>query len=1118
MRLVIITRVKHFRSLLYIHFQTNSMQTLTFTQKLLRQRRFLSSLIPLFALFLGLGTSQSAMAGIIISNSTVTISRNGAANEDFTTAQFDTKRLGTYDINTGQLLLNGGSFTATATSTTTLNAGFIDYTVADSLGNAVNSGSIQLTGSPTTGSPRSFTYSTAGVNLLSGITTAGVGYNVSVSFRATGRTGINNTTVRDDNSGSGYNAFFNVTGVIPPPSSVTFSGQSVTVDQGNGSVNYPGTAFNTKLIDQKTGSTTTPAFDINTGQLILKGGTVTTTETGTFVVNGATLDYILYDPSFVAVTNGTLQLTQTGATNGVRNFSLTTGTTNLISLVAAAGNGYTLQVSFHATYQVNGTGLPQRANDSNSYAATFDVAGNKTPAPTLTANTITFDPNGVPPAPPVTTPPTPPTPNDITTFNINPSTPRPFQNADLSDPANNGTAYDVNTGQLFLNGTSVTTTQAGTNDITSVILYYRTRLINTAGGAFQPITLTQSGATTPTGEKTFVLDPTQGGNTISQPNLIATPAVTAAGTYVVDVYYQANGTKGGTPFTITDPPTASNYYSATFTVTGAPVQTTIWTGGKNDNWFDAANWSAGIPTATTNALVRDLGAGNNVPYPNINSDVVVNTPSGAFLYSNVGSGPAVTRNFTMGGSSQASRSIARLVVGKLKVYGDFNNLYDSYIQRENTVIEFAGVDQLITGGSFVRADISGGGTKTLSGLMNVSESLNFLTAGGVDAGILATNIKKPTVSLVFLADRAPTNFNNGAQLNGETDVSFLYGFVRTTRQAVLVGETRTYGNVGLTITFDGTNNPGNVEVTRNTVESYTPLNNRFGIRRIFGVRPSDAQTTTGGLTATLIFHYRDSETMNLNGPSTIIPGTSSIPENRLTMFVSSNAGNTFQLVGRDGPVDETGNNVTRAGVRTFATFTLGDQDNPLPVRLTAFDAKRVGADALVTWQTAAELNSKGYDVQVSTNGKEFRTLSSVPSASPNSVKVTSYSYLDTEKSKAGTRYYRLRQVDLDGKETFFSPVAVSFEGKAPAATMVAYPNPFNSNDQLHVALQSSVTGKGQLLITDLTGRTIRNETVEVSAGLTDFAVNNTAGLQAGMYLVKFTLPTGEVKNLKVQKQ
>ena len=172
----------------------------------------------------------------------------------------------------------------------------------------------------------------------------------------------------------------------------------------------------------------------------------------------------------------------------------------------------------------------------------------------------------------------------------------------------------------------------------------------------------------------------------------------------------------------------------------------------------------------------------------------------------------------------------------------------------------------------------------------------------------------------------------------------------------------------------------------------------------------------------------------------------------------------------------------------------------------------------MTWQTASEENSKGYEVQVSTNGTEFHTLVSVPSASPNTMGVTSYSYTDTEKNKTGNRYYRLRQIDLDGKDAFFSPVVVNFDGKAAASTLVSYPNPFNGNDELHVALQSSIAGKGQLTITDMTGRTIQSKTVDVATGITDFVVNNMADLKSGLYLVKFMLPSGEVKNLKVMKQ
>ncbi|GAA3992679.1 T9SS type A sorting domain-containing protein [Hymenobacter antarcticus] len=1110
------------------------MQTLTFTQKLLRQRRFLSSLIPLFALFVGLGASQSAVAQI--TDNTVTLNVRGTSGTFNTQAgtagltNFFDRDFGTFDssVPSEVFQINGATLTVQETGGAVYDQGELLFRVfPGTLATAQlpatftnNATSIDLgTGVLGAGNVRTFTLSAANQNLLAaavGSASPGTSNRFDVRFRAT------------DNFVTGGSLVSLIrrsvfTRVTPPVNGVTFSNPNVIVDQGNGPVSRTGSVFNGAfLTDQKPSSSATPSFNINDGVLVLKGGSVTTTATGTSVVNGVNLNYIVYASNFAVIANGMLQLNPTApAASGVRTFELTTGTVNVITPIQTAGNGYILSISYQATFQ-NGGGFPNTATDNGpanqGYNATFDVDGTKTPPSTITANTIGIAPNG----------------NADVTYNINPSTPRPFQGANLSDPANGGSDYNVNNGQLRLNATTVTTTEAGPNTITNVILYYRTRLTSTPGGAFQAINLTQSGPVS-NGVRTFILDPGPGGIN-PQPNLVATPAVTAAGAYSVDVYYQANGQNAstGANFVITDPPTApSNVYTANFTVTGTPIAETIWTGARNDNWFDPLNWSNGVPNATKNALVRDLGAGNSVPYPNINSDTRVTTASGALIYDNTGSGPAIARNLILGGTSQASRSIARLIVGQLQVFGDFDNTYDSFIQRENTIIAFTGVNQNITGGTFFRVDIAGGGTKTLAGVMTIQTSLNFLTgvttgsepavvnlsiASDANAGVLRTNIATPSVSVVVLTDRTVFNNNNGAQITGETDASYLFGFARTSRASVLVGEARTYGNMGMTVTFNGVNNPGNVDVTRNTVESYAPVSGRYGIRRIFGVRPSDAATNTGGLVATIVFRYRDSETMNLNGPNTFTPGTSSIPEDRLTIFVSTNSGNTFGLVGRDGPVDVTNNLVTKSGVRTFATFTLGDVENPLPVRLTAFDAKRVGTDALVTWETASEQNSRGYDVQVSTTGKEFRTLTSVPSASPNTNRTTQYRYIDTEANKSGTRYYRLRQIDLDGKETFFNPVAVNFIGKAAETALVAYPNPLNGSEQLHLTFQSANAGKGQLRITDMTGRMVSQQSLDVTAGTTDLAVAQLGDLKTGMYLVRLTLPSGQVQNLKVVKQ
>ncbi len=275
------------------------------------------------------------------------------------------------------------------------------------------------------------------------------------------------------------------------------------------------------------------------------------------------------------------------------------------------------------------------------------------------------------------------------------------------------------------------------------------------------------------------------------------------------------------------------------------------------------------------------------------------------------------------------------------------------------------------------------------------------------------------------------------------------------------------------------------------------------IKRQYGV---SGDVNNSPNVSTIVFHYLNS-TDELNG---------NLDETDLAIFKATNNGPPYTFIG--GTPNPGLHTITKSGVGAINTITLGSKSNPLPVRLTAFDAKRIGNDALVTWQTATEENSKGYEVQVSTNGTEYRTLASVPSASPNTMQVTNYSYVDKAANKTGKRYYRLHQLDLDGKEAFFAPVGVIFDGIASASNFVAYPNPINNGNEFHVALQSAATGTAKLLVTDMTGRTLQQQNVVLTGGLTDASVAGMGDLKAGMYLVKITLPSGEVKNLKVVKQ
>lgn len=689
--------------------------------------------------------------------------------------------------------------------------------------------------------------------------------------------------------------------------------------------------------------------------------------------------------------------------------------------------------------------------------------------------------------------------------------------------------------QLLLNGGTIITQEAAPDAIiaTGSTITYRIRRNNPNGtfvaiGAPVAINLPQtdiaaSGSTT---TRTFTNAAANAG--------ILTGLV--AGNYSLSVQFTVNGTNSaeGEEFTITDPP--GTFYRANFEVIGirpseGPNSTT-WTGGKNDNWFDADNWTQGIPTLTKDATIPDFGSGSTVPYPNIYSNAAkpnsttttrLQNPDGTFTtvvtpvpgYDNTGSGPAQTRGLFMLGSSQAQRSITRLIVGRLEVYGDFRNLQDSFIQRENTTIAFKGTNQTISGSAsgFVNVEIDGGGIKTLERNFAVQAggTLRFIN------GILATDITDVNVSFVDLFPTT-TNLTTGViipsgRIAGETETSYLRGFLKTS-QAPGVVAPFDFGNIGLTLQFFG-NDPGVVTVTRNTAENYPSINNgansKPSIRRIFGVRPADQQTNNGGLNATLRFRYLDNERIAL------VPNGQTLDETKFALFLSTSSGDVFGQLGRDG-LNTTTNELVKNNVTSFATFTLSEFTEPLPVTLTAFNAKRVGNNAELNWETATETNNKGFEVQVSSNGRDFRTLAFIESQGTNSNRLLKYRFVDTEPNKSGTLYYRLRQIDVDGKATF-SPVRVLNYNTAANKTgvqLAAYPNPFNT--EMNVELSGIEAGPARLRLVDLTGRVLRDEAVVVPAGSTEFKIDALDGVGAGIYMVQLVPASGKTQTVRVQKQ
>ena len=88
----------------------------------------------------------------------------------------------------------------------------------------------------------------------------------------------------------------------------------------------------------------------------------------------------------------------------------------------------------------------------------------------------------------------------------------------------------------------------------------------------------------------------------------------------------------------------------------------------------------------------------------------------------------------------------------------------------------------------------------------------------------------------------------------------------------------------------------------------------------------------------------------------------------------------------------------------------------LPIELISFEARLNNRQVDLTWQTATEHNNDYFSVERSHDGTSWETIENLQGAG-NSTSLLSYQTYDFYPYR-GIGYYRLKQVDYDGKTTF----------------------------------------------------------------------------------------------------
>lgn len=135
---------------------------------------------------------------------------------------------------------------------------------------------------------------------------------------------------------------------------------------------------------------------------------------------------------------------------------------------------------------------------------------------------------------------------------------------------------------------------------------------------------------------------------------------------------------------------------------------------------------------------------------------------------------------------------------------------------------------------------------------------------------------------------------------------------------------------------------------------------------------------------------------------------------------------------------------------------------PLPIDLMSFtgDATELGNE--LYWQTMAEINNDYFVIESSVDAGNFSPIGNIDGAG-NSVQPIDYYFLDQDPI-AGVTYYRLKQVDFDGKFSYSDIVAVK---RLSAGEIVLTPNPVK--DILNVEINVAEGGLYSFVLTDLLG-------------------------------------------------
>ena len=185
----------------------------------------------------------------------------------------------------------------------------------------------------------------------------------------------------------------------------------------------------------------------------------------------------------------------------------------------------------------------------------------------------------------------------------------------------------------------------------------------------------------------------------------------------------------------------------------------------------------------------------------------------------------------------------------------------------------------------------------------------------------------------------------------------------------------------------------------------------------------------------------------------------------------------------------------------------GYTTSELPISLLAFTAKVSNKSQVqLSWETSSEQNNKFFDVERSVNGVSFSSILTENSKG-NSTSIQAYTAEDNDPY-IGIAYYRLKQIDIDGKTTYSKTIAVTIISSE--SELKAFPNPTTSI--LNLQIDNAATRKLVYALYTIDGRLIVQQNINNTT-----TTITTSSLANGTYLLHVKDKGILVKSFKIIK-